>query len=114
MNAIRTAALGAVTEAARAGEPLFKPALAKSVINKTGCTLREAIDAADWATARPAADTLPAGSIVAMADRAWIKPESGANYWHDTDGGDTYSNADIDELVRTDRAAVLRVGDGTL
>ena len=108
---IRTAALAAAAKMAPDESIIYA---VKEVRNGTGCELREAIEAVRWAQARPAAATLPVGSIVATTMDVWIKREHPTEPWVVTGVSSwCYIDADISEMVRVDVATILRVGNGS-
>lgn len=114
---IRTAALAAVAEVAAEHHGEISILYATKIVrDKLGCELREAIEAVKWARDRPAAASLPVGSIVATAVDAYVKSqgrEHSAEPWSVTGVGDWHhSDADIDAMVRADEATIVRVGTG--
>ncbi|MGI5247526.1 hypothetical protein [Dactylosporangium sp. CA-139066] len=117
MDEIRTAALSAVAEVPAEYEGQGRVIRATKIVrDRTGCPLRDAIDAVNWALDRPPAATLPAHSIVGSAHAAWFKearPGQSHNPWVSTHTEQYHSDAEIDDLLRTDRATILRVGGGS-
>lgn len=116
MDAIRTAALAAVAElgAGYTGQQQLIHA-SKLVCERTGCDLRTAIEAVNWAVERPPAATLPVGSVVAAVGGAFFKEENSTNVaapWGATHVNAAIHDDHIDELVRSGRATILRVGSG--
>ncbi len=114
MDAIRTAALAAVAEVNATREEQVSVIRATKIVrDAVGCDLRTAVEAVKWAIDRPAAATLPAGSVVATVGGAFFKEENSADStvpWAATHLNKAISDADIDELVLSERATILRVG----
>jgi hypothetical protein len=116
MDEIRTAAIAAVaSESATHDEQVSVIRATKIVRDKTGCDLRTAIDAVKWAIDRPAAATLPVGSVVATIGGAFFKEEDSEEVfspWAATHVSGPIRDEHIDQLVRGEHAIVLRVGTG--
>lgn len=72
-------------------------------------------DESEWAedavTTVPSAGDLPVGSVVATDTRALIKSDED-DYFMWRDGGYGYSDQQVDELLMSHGATVLRVGTG--
>lgn len=110
----RGAALKALDEVGRTAVGARLDAT-KAVRSATGCDLATALAAVEWAMARPPAASLPSESVVTTVGGAFFKEEdsSDSGYpWAATHVNRQISDADIDELLRADRATVLRVGTG--
>jgi hypothetical protein len=87
----------------------------KATREATGCGLREAIDAVRWAIDnRPTSVAdLPRDSLVASKHEVYIKGDmTGVDNWAKTGWITPLSDADIDDLLQSDEATVLRVGTG--
>lgn len=114
MDEIRTAALAAVAEhgvSAPAGLDTIRAI--KATMVATGCSLSDARDAVAWVKDRPAAATLPAGTIVGAIGSAFFKEENSsdsAHPWTATHITGPITDDHVDELLRADRATILRVG----
>ncbi|GAA2623958.1 hypothetical protein GCM10010399_64140 [Dactylosporangium fulvum] len=96
-------------------EPGARLLATKVVRAETGCDLPTALAAVDWAMDRPPAALLPHGSVVATAGGAFFKEESSAESpypWAASHRTGPITDAHVDELLRSDQATILRVGDG--
>lgn len=116
MNDIRTVALAAVAEVNATHEEQGTVIRATKIVrDKVGCDLRTAIEAVKWAIDRPAAATLPVGSVVATIGGAFFKEENSDEVfspWAASHVNGPIGDWHIDELVRDGRATILRVGTG--
>lgn len=78
--------------------------------------MRDAVDAVKWAIDRPAAATLPFGTVVAGRFAAvWVKEEESTvaeRPWTATHIPGCISDADVDTALREGNATILRVGTG--
>lgn len=75
---------------------------------RTDADFRTALEAVRWAVDRPPAAELPRHSIVGSKNAAWYK--FGPRGWWSTTSPRMFLDSEIDEMLRDDRATVLRVG----
>ncbi|GAA0719223.1 hypothetical protein Drose_05560 [Dactylosporangium roseum] len=113
----RTHALKALDEIGRS-EPGARLLATRAVRSATGCDLQTALAAVDWAMARPPAASLPLRSVIATDFAVFLKSgvtsEPSMPWVGTTDVMyvNLYDDAEVDDLIRSGRATILRVGGG--
>jgi hypothetical protein len=109
---LQTQALAAVHDAPD-GPPDRRLQAVKLLRERTdkAYSMREYVEAVDWALEHRSGADLPDGSVVANDRKVWIKTHPALHYQWMTTDGTCGQNHNVDEAL-TNGATVLRVGTG--